>query len=130
MLAGMSEQLVRSFFEAVSSGDLDAAAEHLADDVVLEFPGRRFGGRFEGRRRVMAFFKGNRRLFREPLRFDVSRVVASGDRAVAQWTNRGVTRDGRDYANRGATAFRITAARIAGIDDYLDTEVLAETWPA
>ncbi len=120
---------VRSFFEALHAGQLDRIEASLAEDVLLEFPGRRFGGRFEGRRRVLVFLKQNQRLFHGGLRFHVHWVGTCGDRAVAQWTNEGRTRDGRDYTNRGATIFRIADGRIVEIQDYLDTERIAEFWP-
>ena len=101
----------------------------LAEDVVLEFPGERFGGRFAGRRRVMVFLRQNQRLFRDGLHFDLRWVGACGDRVVVEWTNRGVTREGKEYANRGATVFVLRGERVAEIHDYLDTEILARTWP-
>ena len=33
------------------------------------------------------------------------------------------------YANRGVTVFRFAEGRIVEIQDYLDTERIAETWP-
>lgn len=126
----MSETDVRRFYEALVTGDFDWLAQRLHDDVILEFPGSRFGGRFEGRRRVLVFLKQNQRLFQQGLRFEVHWIGLAGDRAVAQWTNSGVTRSGKDYANRGTTIFRFEpAGRIIEIQDYLDTERLAETWP-
>ena len=68
-------------------------------------------------------------MFRDGLRFTVSWAGAAGDRAVGEWTNAGVTRDGRPYANRGVTVFRHEGGRIAEIHDYLDTQAMAETWP-
>jgi ketosteroid isomerase-like protein len=126
----MTAEDVRSFFEALGRGETAPLEARMREDVVLEFPGRRFGGRFEGRRRVVVFLRQNQRLFREGLRFHVSWADVSGDRAVAQWTNAGVTREGKEYANRGVTVFRLVEGRIAEIQDYLDTERLAETWPA
>jgi ketosteroid isomerase-like protein len=126
----MTAEDVRAFFDALGRGDVAAIEVRLAEDVVLEFPGRRFGGRFEGRRRVVVFLRQNQRLFREGLRFTVAWVGVCGDRAVAQWTNEGVTRDGKNYANRGATVFREAGDRVVEIQDYLDTERLSETWPA
>ena len=126
----MHEQAVRSFFEAVNRGDMDAVSAGLAEDCVMVFPGERFGGRFEGRRRVSVFFKSNRRLFRDGLRFELSWVGDCGDTAVAQWTNAGVTKSGEDYSNRGVTLFRFDdQGLVAEIQDYLDTERLSETWP-
>ena len=126
----MDEQGLRNFFRAAGEGDHEALVGRLAEDCVLEFPGRRFGGRFEGKRRVGVFFRSNRRLFRDGLRFEVSWVGRCGDRAVAQWTNSGVTREGAEYANRGVTIFRFDeSGDIAEIQDYLDTETLSDTWP-
>lgn len=121
---------VRAFFGALMRSEFDTLAERLADDVVFEFPGTRFGGRFEGKRRVGAFLKSNQRLFRDGLRFDLHWVGRDGDRVVAQWTNHGVTRAGTEYANRGVSVFRFDDdGRVAEIQDYLDTERVTEAWP-
>ena len=125
----MTPQDVVAFFEGLSAGDADALEPHLAEDVVLEFPGARFGGRFEGRRKVLLFLRQNQRLFEGGLRFTVGWTCVTGDRAVAQWTNAGTTRTGLAYANRGVTVFRLVDGRIVEIQDYLDTERLAATWP-
>ncbi len=120
---------IRGFFEALNEGAFERIEARLAEGVVLEFPGKRFGGRFEGRRRVMVFLRQNQRLFRGGLRFHIQWAGIAGDRAVVQWTNEGVTRDGQAYGNRGVTVFRIANDRIVEIQDYLDTERISETWP-
>jgi ketosteroid isomerase-like protein len=125
----VTESELRGFFDAVNAGDLDAISGRLAEDVVLEFPGRRFGGLFEGKRKVMLFFRQNRRLFRDGLRFTVLWAGVAGDRGVVQWTNEGVTRGGTAYANRGATVFETDGDRIVAMHDYLDTERMNDTWP-
>src|SRR5688572_2367593 len=125
----MTPQDVVDFYEALSRGETDALGSRLAEEVVLEFPGSRFGGRFEGRRKVLLFLRQNQRLFQDGLRFTVPWCAVVGDRAVAQWTNAGTTREGAAYANRGVTVFRLVDGRIVEIQDYLDTERLAATWP-
>jgi ketosteroid isomerase-like protein len=125
----MTPQDVVAFYDALSRGETDALGSRLAEDVILEFPGARFGGRFEGRRKTLLFLRQNQRLFQDGLRFTVHWCAVTGDRAVAQWTNAGTTRDGTAYANRGVTVFRLAADRIVEIQDYLDTERLAATWP-
>jgi len=104
-------------------------ALRLADDVVLEFPGRRFGGLIEGRRRVTVFLRQNQRLFRGRLCFEVDWAGVIGDRAVVQWRNAGVTRGDVEYCNRGVTVFTLDGDCVTRIEDYLDTERIAETWP-
>jgi ketosteroid isomerase-like protein len=126
----MTPDEIKAAFEALGVGRLEPLTEALADDVVLEFPGARFGGTFEGRRKVAVFLKRNQRLFDGGLHFTVRWVERVGDRAVVQWTNAGRTKTGTDYENRGVTILRFQGDRIVRIDDYLDTERLAETWPA
>jgi ketosteroid isomerase-like protein len=126
----MTEDDVRRFFAALSSGDMEPLAECLDEQVVLHFPGRRFGGTFTGRRRVTVFLKQNQRLFRGGLQFEVHWAGVTGDRAVACWSNHGVTRSGKEYSNRGTTIFVVDDNQIVEIHDYLDTELIAETWPA
>ena len=125
----MTEDEVRGFFAALSRGDREVLAGVLDEDVVMEFPGERFGGRFQGKRKVLVFLRQNQRLFRDGLEFTVHWTGVSGDRVIVQWTNAGITRDGQDYANRGVTVFRLESERVVEIQDYVDTEVLARTWP-
>ena len=120
---------IHSAFAALGTGDVSQFADLLHDDVVLEFPGSRFGGRFEGRRKVRIFLKRNQRLFRDGLTFEPSWVGGVDDRIVAQWTNHGTTQSGVEYTNRGVTVFRIESGLVVEIQDYLDTERLAHTWP-
>jgi len=121
---------VRAFFAAVHAGDWASVEARLHEDVAFEFPGRRFGGRHAGRRKVVVFLRQNQRLFEGGLAFDVAWVGVDGDRAVAQWTNAGRTKTGVDYRNRGVTVFRFDRdGRVLEIQDYLDTETLSETWP-
>jgi ketosteroid isomerase-like protein len=121
---------VRDFFAALTHARWPELEERLAEDVVLDFPGRRFGGRVEGRRRVLVFLKQNQRLFEGGLRFEVSWAGIVGDRAVAEWRNAGSTRAGQAYENRGCTVFRLAGGRVVEIHDYLDTARIEETWPA
>ena len=125
----MTEEDVRTFFEQVYAGEWKLIEERLTEDAVLDFAGKRFGGRFMGRRKVLVFLRQNQRLFKDGLKFTVHWVGLSGDRAVAQWTNEGTTRAGKPYSNRGVTIFRVESGKIVEIQDHLDTELLTETWP-
>ena len=129
MLNSMTADEVREFFNALSNSRFDEIEARLHEDVVFEFPGRRFGGRHAGRRRVMVFLRSNQRLFQDGLRFTVHWAATADDRAIAQWTNRGTTRGGTEYANRGVTVFRLDGGQVTEIQDYLDTELIARTWP-
>ena len=125
----MDPTRIHDAFVALGQGDVTRFTDLLHEDVVLEFPGSRFGGRLRGVRQVTVFLKRNQRLFTNGLAFKVSWVGQTDDRIIAQWTNYGTTRSGIDYANRGVTIFRIEDERVVDVQDYLDTERLANTWP-
>jgi ketosteroid isomerase-like protein len=126
----LNENDVRRFFDDLANGRFDLLEARLAEDVVLEFPGARFGGVFEGRRRVLVFMRQNQRLFAGGLCFTLHWVGMMEGRAVAQWTNDGTTRGGTPYTNRGVTLFTVNQDRITRIEDYLDTQTLMDYWPA
>lgn len=126
----MTPDDIRGWFEALSQGDVGPLVAALADDCVLEFPGSVFGGTHAGARRIKVFLRQNQRLFEDGLTFTVTHVAMSGDRAFAQWTNAGRTKTGVDYRNRGVTLFYFANGEVVRIEDYLDTETIAETWPS
>lgn len=104
-------------------------ADRLAPDCVLEFPGSVFGARVEGARKIRVFLRQTQRLFDGGVVFTVHWAGVADDKAIAQWTNAGRTKTGIDYANRGVTVFTMEGEQIKHIEDYLDTEAMAETWP-
>ena len=126
----MTADDLRAFFDRLNRSEFDSIEARLDDAVTFEFPGRRFGGTHAGKRRVILFLRANQRLFKGGLRFTVHWAGVDGDRGVVQWTNAGTTVEGKPYANRGVTVFRLRADTIVEIQDYLDTERIAETWPA
>ena len=128
-LPGMDPTRIRDAFVALGRGDVASLSDLFAEDVVLEFPGSRFGGRFQGKRKVTIFLKRNQRLFRDGLTFELSWVGGTDDRIVVQWTNHGSTLSGIDYSNRGVTVLRIQDEQVVELQDYLDTEQMAQTWP-
>ncbi len=99
-----ADDLLR-FFDALGQGDFVTVEGCLHEDVALEFPGRRFGGRVVGKRRVAVFLRQNQRLFRGGLRFEVHWAAALGDRGVVQWTNSGTTPIRRRKATTKRTRF-------------------------
>lgn len=126
----MTPEALRAFFDHLNRSEFEAIEARLDDAVTFEFPGQRFGGLHAGKRRVMLFLRANQRLFQGGLAFTVHWAGVDGDRGAVQWTNAGTTLDGRPYANRGVTLFRWSGETIVEIQDYLDTERIAATWPA
>jgi len=75
-----SEQVARSYFEAVAAGDPEAQRQWYADDAVVNIPGVLHGGRAE----VVALFEELRAAIPD-FRFELLDVVPGGDRTAVEW---------------------------------------------
>jgi ketosteroid isomerase-like protein len=60
-----------------------------------------------------------------PLTQELTRIVADGEYAVAEWTSRATTRSGRPYENDYAVVFRVRDGRIASVREHFDTAYAA-----
>jgi len=108
-----------SFFELMSSRDLEGLASHLAEEAVFRFPKTQD---LVGREKVLKFL---RLLFRRypELTFEVKGIVSEGDRTVVHWTNRGRARKGGEYSNEGLTWMEWRGGELIFISDFFkDTE--------
>jgi uncharacterized protein len=124
-----SERVVLSFFEALSSGDLEKTAGWLCEDLswtamITGVPG---AGRHEGREHVMQHFIGPVRGMFKPgdPKVHVDSIVSAGDFVMAETHATGNRADGRVYDNRYAWAFEMRAGRIAHIREYMDSLYVA-----
>ena len=123
-MSAANEQLVRSFFETLSGGDLERIAGFFDDDTTwtvcaVDIAG---AGTHQGRAIVDEFLAPVRGWFRpgDP-KVEVLSLVA-GDRLVMiEGRGRGEFLDGTPYDNRYAFAFDVVEGRIKAIREYMDT---------
>jgi ketosteroid isomerase-like protein len=101
--------------KAMNQKDCDSFEQLITEEVAFDFPG---AGRMEGKRRTPLLLKSILRKYPE-LQFEVSEIIASGDRACAVWTNRGEASDGTPYHNSGMILLYRTEGRIRFIGDYI-----------
>jgi len=114
------EDVVRSWYEARSSGAHDDALELLAEHVVWHIPGRSpVGGDHRGREAIAAAFEAFRERTGETFRSQLLDLVSSPDSVVALVRNT-AQRDGRSLDSRQALQFRIEGDKIAEIWIYID----------
>jgi hypothetical protein len=129
-----SEQAVLDFFETLSSGDLDALASQLHEDMswepmVRDIPG---AGLHQGRDKVLnEFLAPVRGAFRpgEPKVY-VDFMVSDGDgRVVAETRAVGAKADdGRVYDNRYAWVFEFRDGKVLKVREYMDSLYTARFW--
>jgi ketosteroid isomerase-like protein len=113
-MAMQEKDLVHILFTAMNSRDLSELEKYLAEDAVFDFPG---AGTIEGRRKILIFLKVLFRMYPR-LTFTVEDIIVEGDWACAVWSNKGKSKDGRHYENRGVTLLRVCNGQIVSLSDY------------
>jgi ketosteroid isomerase-like protein len=95
--------------------DLGRAMTYLAENVVLNVPGRSsLSGRYEGRDRVVYFLSALAERTGGTLRFEIEDVLAN-DRRVVVLFSPSARRGDREWVSRAATAYRVEDALIREI---------------
>ena len=130
MYKAFARRKVRATFEALSSGDWEAAMSDVAPAVHHVFPGdNALGGERHSREAMERWFKRLYRLIPE-IEFEVKQIAVRGwpwDMSVAvEWSDRGKAADGVSYENEGAHWMRLRQGKATYIHAYLDTEKVTE----
>jgi ketosteroid isomerase-like protein len=121
-------QVVKDLFAAVGRGDLQSALAVLAEDVDWQSPATRtypaeitWASPRHTREQVTQFFQElNERVQTEP--FEISAIIAQGERVVVEGGNRGRARvTGRVYEHDWVMVFTIHDGRIVRHRHYYDT---------
>jgi hypothetical protein len=119
------KDVLRRFFDTLSTGNFDAVGEFLDDDsvwmvndVARGFPSER------GRRAICEdFLQPVREGLFEPgdPKIEVVRMIGEGDWVVAQTIARGKLRNGNDYENSYAFVVQISGETVKSLREYMDT---------
>ena len=123
MDAAESKQVVRAYFDALSSGG-EVLADLLADDVSWWVPpGSDYAGTHEGKPAVLAFLGGGVGYYAEdqPITIEIESMIAEGGNVACEFTLRATTAKGKAYENYYHFAFAVEAGRIRRVREYLDT---------
>ncbi len=124
--------LVRSFFAALSTGDLDRVAPFFDDRstwtvCATAIPG---AGTHAGRAIVEEFLRPVRGMF-EPgqPKVELTNVVASGSWVAVEAVGRGRFRGGAPYENRYSFWLEVEGATIRTLREYMDSHYVAMLTP-
>ena len=112
-----------AFFEqGWNAHDVDRLMTFMAPECVFESASgpEPCGGRHVGREAVRRAFARIFEAFPD-VRFDETRHVIAGDRAVSEWRFRGTAADGRRVDVDGCDLFTFTGGKIARKSSFLKT---------
>lgn len=123
-----NERLVREFFDALSSGDLETVRPLLHADATWEATGKTIPGAgiTRGRDKIIDEFLAPVRGLFEPgdPKVVVHRVFGQGPWVAAETDGVGMLASGKEYHNRYAWIFEIRADKIFAIREYMDTHYI------
>jgi ketosteroid isomerase-like protein len=107
-------QAVKQFYEHINQRDVGQMRNYLKEEAQFLFPKSQ---PLSGKEKILRFFQV---LFLQypQLSFEVRRVVAEGDSAMAHWVNQGVDRKKQPYENEGVTLFEFQDGQIIFMSDF------------
>jgi uncharacterized protein len=119
-----NKQVVRSFIEALSSGNLKAIDTALADDATWWLPGSLpVSGTHRGKKGIFEGFLAKAAPLFQPgsLAIEVRNTIAEGDCVAVEWIARGKNAKGNPYENYYNVVFEVKNDKIQTVREYVDT---------
>jgi len=120
-----NEQLVRQFFDTLSTGDLEALRKLIHPEGSWEVMGTTIpgAGLTSGRDAVIDVFLAPVRGMFEPgdPKVTIKRMVSSGDTVAAETEAIGMLSNGNRYHNRYAWMIDIKDDQVCHLKEYMDT---------
>ena len=124
---GLVETVVRSFFETLSSGDLDGVGKMLHEQAswTIFAEGLPGAGTHEGREAIVeGFLRPVRRMF-EPgdPKVAVENLVAAESWVAVEATGRGRFANGTPYRNTYAFFMEVEDGKVRTVREYMDSRL-------
>ena len=119
-----NKNVVLGFVEALSSGNVEAAKETLADDATWWIPGSLpVSGTYRGKKAIFEDFMGKAQALFQPgsISIQVRNVIGEDDNVAVEWVARGKSAKGKNYENYYHLMFEVRNGKIHAIREYVDT---------
>ncbi|MAT91613.1 MAG: hypothetical protein CME59_03345 [Halioglobus sp.] len=120
--AEANKALVRKFFQAMNSGDVDRiVAAYTADGCLQTMGNTLISGTF-GRDEIQASAGRIFEVFPDGLRFDILAMTAEGERVAVEASSEGEHVSGQTYSNEYHFLFEFSGGKLRRLKEYMDTE--------
>jgi len=119
-----NKQVVSEFIDAMSSGNVKALDDALADDATWWLPGSLpISGTHRGKKGIFEGFMAKAALLFQPgsLAIEIRNTVAEGDCVAVEWVARGKTAKGKAYENYYHIMFEVKNGKLQTVREYVDT---------
>lgn len=116
-----NKDLVSTFFEKFSAGDIDGAFAGVGDNVRWWVPGDLPFSGTKTKAEYLQVVGAIKQGFPDGLQLNVISMIAEGNKVAAEVESSGKHLNGRDYANKYHFLMTIEGGTIVEVKEYMDT---------
>ena len=121
-----NKEIVRRFYQAGNSGNMDACFDLISDDIKwVNIGSTSLSGTFRGKEELMEKLLGP--LFgrlKAGIFTRINQLIAEGEYVVAQTSGTAETLDGRPYNNTYCWIIRLRNGKFVEVTEFADTELI------
>lgn len=125
-MAQSSKSVVEAFFRALGSGNAQAMAGLVTQDIVAVAHGTSVASGTRDYEGVIAALELLRQTTTDGITFEIISMTEEEDRISCEVQGSSTLVTGQPYNNRYHFLFRLKAGRICRIDEYFDTKLVDE----
>jgi uncharacterized protein len=126
-----TRHVVAEYVAALQRGDIDALRDSFTPTATWTIRGDiPVAGTWTGPAEIIDGFLAKMTATLDPdtpVTQELHRIIADGDHAVAEWTSRARTGNGKPNENDYAVVFHVMGAHIAAVTEYCDTSYMKRT---
>jgi ketosteroid isomerase-like protein len=118
--------IVRDFFAALNAGDVDAIVNAYADDGCVQTMGSTLISGTFSKPEIAASAGAIFEVFPEGLKFEISDMVAEGEKVAVEAVSEGEHVSGQTYSNEYHFLFEFRDGKLLKLKEYMDTEMITD----
>lgn len=125
-----NKQLIQNIISEMSNGNDKPLIEAMSEDMHWNWMGtgplaKSFVGKSSVVNELLAAAKTT---IKQPAKAVVHRILADGDYVIVECTGQNITTDGKAYNNNYCWVCRFNEGKLREINEYMDTELVMETF--
>jgi ketosteroid isomerase-like protein len=121
-----NKDTVTRFFDALNAGDTRAIVDAYADDGCVETKGTTLISGVFNKEQIAASAGAIFEVFPKGLSFEITGMVAEGEKVAVEATSRGEHISGQIYSNEYHFLFEFRDGKLLRLKEYMDTEQVTD----
>ena len=121
-----NKDTVTRFFDALNAGDTPAIVDAYADDGCVETKGATLISGVFNKEQIAASAGAIFEVFPKGLSFEITGMVAEGEKVAVEATSRGEHISGKIYGNEYHFLFEFRDGKLLRLKEYMDTEQVTD----